>query len=1336
MKKRLLSAALALAMVLTMLPLTAFAASASVTEQAASENDPGNGKTTVSINTEGKASWSYVDAADGNKTKKAENKDLKSGVIVANRTTKGAAYSGIYYTSFENAMNHKTGNSSFVLLGDVSGASSLLTRNITVDVNGHSFGVGTFSTDAQTGTTSKSVTQLTFRDCGDNAGTATGGSVTGSISVSGKSFTVNLTDVKGSSSALTVTLDNSSSTATTQYTLRVTAKDSKLGAITAKNANVYVDLTNSEAGAVKVGDSAAIGNDRTDSNTVRLNNSTVDSIQLNGYSGGSSVSLSNRAEVTGTVSLYGQNTLTLNGMSSIEDSTTLYGGKEGDNTASATTTPAWKTTVTVDGTSTMGAIAQASDDENGHRIDIKGGSTVASIDLSKGGTSDIDIVSSKLGDNGTGTLAIARGTVDIKNSAVGNITAGKDGETGAVAVTIGTQNQADTSKVGNVTKVATTNVATPSVKLYSGEVGDISATSHEVYGGKVGSKVAKANLKNGLADGFQIALGASGTAPYLYTTKFQDLIDNYDGTNFKATPVGDDKGSVGVTFKWTKDGKDDTLTVLTVTKDTFINLPTQVNGTNINYWYDGTSSSGTGEGMSPVNNPFMVTKEVTLVAQLTDKVDKMVTGVKAVDISNSNAPITAVLSGGTIDLSGAVKTTSTTGNMKLSFEVDGKYDTTEQSVNVGWDSVSGKIVLSGAKGDGVTLPTLQSNQVKVYDTIYTVTGTGLKAMVSKVELGALDDGVIVVPHVSAGMSGSFTELGKDMKASFEDSTKSSVDFSGADGLKAALNALIAGLSQSSVDGYINQARTAMVQYNNRTKEGGRNNWAASDFSGYDTLMLTPYLEISCSNPTITGDGSNTILTLTITLKARYTVVQSADKTKVAFKDKDKNGNYVNWEAAANINAGEDCGQVDIELTMAGANKTLTFADAQKSYAHHDGQVFEISWKTGVGTISCTNGFVNKTFAINNTAPIAAVGTGAAGKFASRAAFDNLQDAVDAVKNSEVIEVSDNFNGAITVTGAARKFTVRAVGGKTVTLTAVNGANVTSEFKQSSNEYEIQLAADNYTNARITMNTAGNGTASVSTTSAKPGSSVSGTYKANNGYKAGSFTATAQPGNKSVSVSVSANGTFSFTVPSDATSVTVTPSFVLDNGLPFTDVANNAWYFTAVKYCYDTTNNGYRLMEGDSAATFAPNGSFTRAHMVQILWNMKGRPTPKTTANPFRDMSSSNWYYSAVLWAYENGYAKGYPDGTFKPGQAVTRQEMVQFLYQASGSRSGSGNLSYYSDGYTANNWAQPALRWATGLGILSGQNSASLGNTLAPRAVAKRCEVAVTVMNFDKLNLF
>lgn len=337
----------------------------------------------------------------------------------------------------------------------------------------------------------------------------------------------------------------------------------------------------------------------------------------------------------------------------------------------------------------------------------------------------------------------------------------------------------------------------------------------------------------------------------------------------------------------------------------------------------------------------------------------------------------------------------------------------------------------------------------------------------------------------------------------------------------------------------------------------------------------------------------------------------------------------------------------------------------------------------------------------------------------------------------MIEINSNYKGSTTInmTGKARTVYIQA-NGKNVVVANASGGMV--EENEKGSFYTIKLNRDNTVtaNAVVSVGSASNGSASVDTTIAKPGSSVSGKYTASSGYKAGSFTATAQPGNKSVSVSVSANGTFSFTVPSDATSVTVTPSFVLDNGLPFTDVANNAWYFTAVKYCYDTTNNGYRLMEGDSAATFAPNGSFTRAHMVQILWNMKGRPTPKTTANPFRDMSSSSWYYSAVLWAYENGYAKGYPDGTFKPGQAVTRQEMVQFLYQASGSRSGSGNLSYYSDGYTANNWAQPALRWATGLGILSGQNSASLGNTLAPRAVAKRCEVAVTVMNFDKLNLF
>ena len=1338
MKKRLLSAALALAMVLTMLPLTAFAADPAKTDPDNSGSKPGNASTAVSIDATGNASWSYKDA-DG-KTQKAENKSLSSGVIAASRSNKGAAFSGTYYTDFESAMKLST-NTSFILLGNVNNASSLLTRNITVDLNGHDFAVGTFDTTAGSTDASKSVNQLTFK----NLNATLAGKVTGDISVSGKSFTLSLTNVGNGAGGLDVTLDNAATPAKSQYTLKVTAIDSELGNIVARNANVNVSLTKGSAGDIQVleggtGTTANIGNEYTDGNTVTLDGATVANIQINGYSGNSTVTLKGRAKVTGTsagtVTLYGQNTLNVNGMSEISGDTTLFGAKDDSDGKDDKKIPSWKTTVTVDGTSTMGAITQADDDENGHKIDIKGGSTVAGIDVSKGGTSDIDINGSKLGATGTGTLAIARGSVDIKNSGMDNIVAGKDGETGGVAVTIGTQNQADTSKVGDVTKATGTSVATPAVKLYSGAVGDISGTSHEVYGGTTGSKVEKANLKNGLADGYQIALGATGKETYAYTTNFQDLIDKYGAeanpaNTFKATRVNDDPATGGktVTFQWTKDSSAQVLTKLTVTASTFVTLPSKVNGTTVNYWYDKTK----GDGMSPVDNPFMVAGDVILVAQLSDKVDKMVTGVKAVDTGNADQPIDAILSGNTINLSGAVKTVSTTGSIKLSFEVDGSYATTVQSVNVGWDSATGKIVLSGKDGDGVTLPTLQSNQVKVYDTIYTITGTGLKAMVSKVKIGDLENGVIVVPHTSAGMSGSFTELGKDMKTNFENKDKSNVGFSGAAGLKAALNALIAGLSQNSVDSYINQARTAMVQYNNRNKVDNRTNWAAAEFASYDTLVLTPYLEISSNNPTITGDGSNTILTLTITLKARYTVVESASSAKVAYKDKTTvNGEVVEvpWETAASINAGEDCGQVDIQLTMPGADTTLTFTSS--SYAHHDGQVFEIEWGTttdGQGTIACTNGFVNKTFVINNTKPIAAVGayTGTGSAFVARATFDNLQDAVDAVKNSETIEVSDNFNGAITVTGAARKFTIKAVDNKTVTLTAVNGANVTSEFKASSKEYEIQLSADNFTNARITVGTANNGTAAVNMTSARQGSTVTITVNPSSGYRPLAPTVRTNTG-AAVSVTAGTNNTYTFVVPDGATSITVTPSFVQNTGLPFNDVAANAWYFDGVAYCYN--NN---LMQGydGAATTFGINHAVTRAEVVTILWRLAGQPieTPRTT---YTDVKSGEWHYNAISWATNHGYAKGYGDGRFGPNNPVQRQELVVFLHRYAGEPTVNSNLGAYSDGGGVESWAMAAMRWATSYSILSGTNSVSLNGRLNAYSTAYREQVAVTLQHYHQ----
>lgn len=55
-------------------------------------------------------------------------------------------------------------------------------------------------------------------------------------------------------------------------------------------------------------------------------------------------------------------------------------------------------------------------------------------------------------------------------------------------------------------------------------------------------------------------------------------------------------------------------------------------------------------------------------------------------------------------------------------------------------------------------------------------------------------------------------------------------------------------------------------------------------------------------------------------------------------------------------------------------------------------------------------------------------------------------------------------------------------------------------------------------------------------------------------------------------------------------------------LPFTDLAEEAWYSGAVEYVY-----AHGLMRGMSETVFSPNTSLTRAQAVQILYNLEGQP---------------------------------------------------------------------------------------------------------------------------------
>ena len=110
---------------------------------------------------------------------------------------------------------------------------------------------------------------------------------------------------------------------------------------------------------------------------------------------------------------------------------------------------------------------------------------------------------------------------------------------------------------------------------------------------------------------------------------------------------------------------------------------------------------------------------------------------------------------------------------------------------------------------------------------------------------------------------------------------------------------------------------------------------------------------------------------------------------------------------------------------------------------------------------------------------------------------------------------------------------------------------------------------------------------------------------------------------------------------------------------FTDVADpSVYYFNAVYWAY---KNG--VTSGTSDTTFSPYNACTRAQIVTFLWKANGSPVV-SGANPFTDVSSSDYFFNAVLWAVSKGITSGTSTTTFSPYNSCTRAQCMTFLYRA------------------------------------------------------------------------
>lgn len=165
------------------------------------------------------------------------------------------------------------------------------------------------------------------------------------------------------------------------------------------------------------------------------------------------------------------------------------------------------------------------------------------------------------------------------------------------------------------------------------------------------------------------------------------------------------------------------------------------------------------------------------------------------------------------------------------------------------------------------------------------------------------------------------------------------------------------------------------------------------------------------------------------------------------------------------------------------------------------------------------------------------------------------------------------------------------------------------------------------------------------------------------------------------------------------------------GVNFTDVVDGTYYADAVDWAVEND-----VTAGTSVTTFSPNANCTRAQTVTFLWRAMGSPTPTSRVNPFRDVTSDQYYYTAVLWAVEEGITTGTSATTFSPDATVTRGQFVTFLYRAVGS-DGSGNENPFRDVSPSAYYAK-AVSWAVANQITSGTSAV----TFSPEASCTRAQ--------------
>ena len=179
--------------------------------------------------------------------------------------------------------------------------------------------------------------------------------------------------------------------------------------------------------------------------------------------------------------------------------------------------------------------------------------------------------------------------------------------------------------------------------------------------------------------------------------------------------------------------------------------------------------------------------------------------------------------------------------------------------------------------------------------------------------------------------------------------------------------------------------------------------------------------------------------------------------------------------------------------------------------------------------------------------------------------------------------------------------------------------------------------------------------------------------------------------------------------------------------PFEDVTEgDDWFYDAVAYVYE---NG--IMAGTSATTFEPYMELNRAQAAQLFYNLEGKPTV-TGDSTFTDVTSGHWAVDAITWAAQNDIVAGIGGGLYDPDSNVTREQFAVMLYKYARFKgydlTATGDLTQFPDAGSISSWAETALSWANGNGLINGHEN----GTIDPKGSTIRAQAASIMANFDQ----